>query len=134
MNYTLRHATKEVIPYLEGHIKTALSKCPEYLYEDVVKDIEEGEAYLFSVDDGEEAVGAILVREEHWPQKSYLLIHLVGGKQLEEWIYIVEEFEELAKQGGFDGVISYCRPGWKKLLPDWRSDRVILIKDFGEAA
>ena len=137
MTHVIRNIKPEgladMLPLISPFIDKALEKAPEYTFEDIIKDVLNNEAFIFSIDNGDEVVGVAVTRYEIHPQKKYLQIHLLGGKDMTEWVSELRaKMKEFAILLGFDGVVIYGRPGWKKIFPDLRCERIILIDEIGE--
>lgn len=121
----------EAIPFLNR----ALEYAPEYLLFDIIEDFRDEECFIFTVDDGQKAVGALVARVEEHPQKSYLQIHLLGGDNMDDWIEDLRgRMRELAVGLKLDGVALYGRPGWTKIFPTLRVERIIMIDEIKEAS
>lgn len=137
MKYTICYARPEdlhnVLPDVKGYLVKALKGCDEYLWGDIVNSLILGESMLFTIDNGSSFVGATVVSHEIHPRKKYLVVHLLGGEKMAEWVDMVrKELKGLAKGLGYDGLSLMGRKGWSKIFPDLKNERVVLIDPIGE--
>lgn len=51
-----------------------------------------------------------------------------GGERLAEWKHLREEIEQYAKREGCNRVLIEGRPGWARVLPDYKTVSVALEK------
>lgn len=118
---------KVIIDYL---IKV-IDKAPEVTLKTVLEEIQKGHSQLWLVYRDEEILGAIVTKHVSYPVKERLLIHLCGGKDIREWVSLyLETVEDWAKEKGLDGVEIFGRKGWTKLIPDYSSDIIYMVKEF----
>lgn len=121
------------MPLLQDYIEPVLEKEGLYSLEDIIKDLIREDAWLFIADNGDELVGAAIVRLESYPQKKYVLLHVLGGDYGKEWApVLVEKLRALAKQLNMDGVIMYGRKGWTKIFPDAKQESIVLTMPAGD--
>jgi hypothetical protein len=114
----------KLLPYLEkAHTYT-----PEYTLVDTLDSINRGTSDLYAIVKEGEAVGVFITKIERHPQLTYLLIHMIGGDGLKDWISLVRsEMKNYATGMGFDGVVIHGRPGWKKIFPNEKVERITMI-------
>ena len=136
MKHVVRLIRPDNLPAADESILPLLTKAhkhtPEYEVEDTIADVIREKAYLFTIDDTECIKGVAVVRAEEFPRKTYLLIQMLGGDDIFEW---VDEFRdrmrETAEHLEFDGVVLYGRQGWTKVFKDLQVERVMLIDKVG---
>lgn len=59
-------------------------------------------------------------------------IWLAGGKGVNNWLHFLPTIEEwAASQKCTAVVISETRPGWRRLLDGYRTERITLVKELG---
>ena len=52
------------------------------------------------------------------------------GYQARSWVHLLEKIEDWARQGGCSQVRIMGRKGWQKLLPSYRSTKIVLEKEL----
>ena len=115
---------------LKPFFELALTHAPEYSLSDVVRDILSGSSCLWIAESEGEYVGIVTTCINTYPQKQTMLIHLLGGKDVREWVGTISNIEAVASEMGCSSVEIHGRPAWKKLLPDYNTERIILTKDL----
>lgn len=61
----------------------------------------------------------------------YCNIWLTGGRSVNNWMYFLETIEEWAKEQGCDAMlIAKARTGWKRLLPQYKTKTIELMKEI----
>ena len=113
---------------VEHYLRKALTKAPEYSLSAVLKSIYDGMSVLWLIKEGEDVIGAFTVKVYEYPTSKILMLHLLGGDKIEEWLHLLSEVEDYGRDLGCDLVEMHGRYAWKKLLPDYTSDRIILNK------
>lgn len=113
---------------IEHYLRKALTKAPEYSLGDVLKSIYDGLSVLWLIREGDEVVGVFTVKVYEYPESKILMLHLLGGDKIEEWLHLLSEVEDYGRDLGCDTVEMHGRYAWKKLLPDYTSERIILKK------
>lgn len=60
---------------------------------------------------------------------KYCNVWLTGGKGVNNWVYYLDTIEEWAKSQGCDAMlIEKARPGWKRILPAYKTKTIQLVK------
>lgn len=59
------------------------------------------------------------------PQQTVLLILLVGGEDMADWLPLLDDLCRYGKENGADMAEICGRHGWRKWLPDWESQTVL---------
>lgn len=123
----------QVEPYIDKtieYINKALTQAPEVTFKWVNDNIMKGNSQLWLATHDKELVGIVVTNGVFYPTTSRLLIHLLGGVDIHNWVGTISEIEAWAKQQGLDGIEIQGRRGWLKLLPDYKCNRVLLTKEF----
>lgn len=61
----------------------------------------------------------------------YCNVWLTGGKGVNNWLYFLETIEAWAKEQGCDAMlIDRARNGWKRLLPEYQTKTISLVKEI----
>ena len=116
---------KQILPYLEK----VLVKAPEYNIEDILNNILTTTNQLWIAVVDKKIKGVVTTEVWNFPQISKLGIHLCGGEDIHEWCDIgMAQIEDYARELKIDEVEIHGRKGWSKLLPDYKTDRVIFNK------
>ena len=116
---------KQILPYLEK----VLIKAPEYNIEDILNNVVTNTNQLWIAVVDKKIKGIVTTEVWNFPQTSKLGIHLCGGEDIHEWVDIgISQLEDYARELKLNEVEIHGRRGWSKLLPDYRTDRVIFNK------
>jgi len=116
---------RQILPYLEK----VLVKAPEYNVEDILNNILTTTNQLWIATVDKKIKGIVTTRVAHFPNMSKLIIHLCGGEAIHEWVDVgIHQLEEYARELELDEVEIHGRKGWSKLLPDYKTDRVVFNK------
>jgi hypothetical protein len=100
---------------------------------------DEGQLLLPSLNDGlatlwvaiDGAVKMALVTELiDAPQGRECFLRLIGGHDRGEWLPFLANVIEWAKAQGCVALEGTMRPGWERVLPDWKKTAVVLRKDI----
>jgi hypothetical protein len=76
-------------------------------------------------------VAAVVVTEVHKTEwRKVCNIVACGGKGMKNWIHFLEKIEDYAKAEGCDVVQVIGRPGWERVLDDYKLRRIVLEKDL----
>lgn len=61
----------------------------------------------------------------------YCNLWLTGGTGINNWFYFLETIEAWAKEQGCDAMlIDRARSGWKRLLPEYKTKTISLVKEI----
>ena len=109
--------------------KTWITSALEYsggthTYKDVVDGVLTGRYQLWP---GER--GCCVTEIVRYPQRKVLHIFLAGG-ELQEILSMELAVSEFGKMHGCDRMTLAGRPGWKKALPEWRQDFIVMGRDL----
>ncbi len=112
-------------PVILKWLRKALAKVPENDLTSVLHSVYEGNTLLWLTHNGDEIVGVTTTKVLDHPNARHLLIELLGGKDIKEWVHLIAEIEQWGKDLGCVKCEIHGRPAWKKLLPEYRSDIII---------
>lgn len=63
--------------------------------------------------------------------RKYCNVWLTGGRGVNNWLWYLDTIEEWAKSQGCDAMlIEKARPGWKRLLPAYKTKTIQLVKEI----
>lgn len=103
-----------------------------YALEDVLAALLARDMQLWiAVDSRSMAIAAVCVTEiVNYPQEKRCGLVFCAGRSVERWIRHLDEIEAWAREQECDALELQGRPGWERLLPDWRKTHVLLSKRF----
>ncbi len=107
------------------HVRPILAKVEKhnqggYTLDEVKEDLTEGRSLLICVKDGEEFLACITCQDEPHPTKRVLHMPIVCGTRMREWLDLCHEtIPRLAKERGYDMLITKGRRGWTKVLKNY---------------
>jgi len=118
-----------VWPLVERMIEDALDYGTSRLSgDDVYEFLCDGTMQLWTAWD-EEGIKAFCLTEVcESPRAKWLSIFACAGENYERWVEYLSEIEAWARELNCDFVEMYARPGWKKVLTDYRTRHVQLEK------
>ena len=121
----------EMYESIEPYIEKALTKAPELNTAKVLQDILSGYSHLWIArDDNREPTGIVTTSVKQYPECRVMLIHLLGGKDIDMWVHNISKIEDSARDYQCKSVEIQGRPAWKKLLPDYSVPRILLTKEL----
>ena len=99
--------------------------------EQVLADLLARKAQLW-IASGERGIYAACVTElVQRGERFYCNIWLTGGNGVNNWVHFLDTVEEWAKDQGCSAMlIDRARPGWKRLLKDYRTQTLTLTKEL----
>lgn len=63
--------------------------------------------------------------------KLYCNLWLTGGRGINNWFHFLQTIEQWAKEQGCDAMlIDRARVGWKRLLPNYKTKTITLVKEL----
>jgi len=116
---------------IKKYLHKVLVKATEVTEESVMENIFKGNSQLWLVKcNEEEVVGIVVTNPVTYPTTKRLLIHLLGGTEIQKWVHNISTIEDWAKSKGLEGIEIRGRKGWLKLLPDYSCKTVLMIKEL----
>jgi len=116
---------------IKKYLHKVLVKATEVTEESVMENIFKGNSQLWLVKcNEEEVVGIVVTNSVTYPTTKRLLIHLLGGTEIQKWVHNISTIEDWAKSKGLEGIEIRGRKGWLKLLPDYSCKTVLMIKEL----
>ena len=107
-------------PYLRQAHRRGHSDSPERLLERLYA--EECDLWVVSVDCEVAAAAVTGIRGDT------VSIESCGGRKMSDWVYLLAEFESLAKANGKTQIEIKGRKGWSRVLPGYHVQSVVLGK------
>lgn len=97
--------------------------------DDILEQLTKGTRLLWlAVDKDHRILSAMMT--QLFPMRSGMLCKMMecGGERLREWKHLRTQIEEYAKREGCDRVLVEGRPGWSRILDDYKTVSVTLEK------
>jgi hypothetical protein len=98
--------------------------------EDVLNFLATGQWRLWVALENGIVVAAMTVEFFYYPRDKVCRVVTMGGERMKEWLTsdTIKNFEEWVKNEGCSYIDVYGRRGWKKVLPGYEEDCVLLRK------
>jgi hypothetical protein len=109
-------------------IKAAMEKGRLSSYADVEHSVRNGAALLWIAWNGEKIKAAAVTELGQANGEKFCMIVACGGSDRGQWVHLLAGLEAYGKAEGCAAMRIYGRCGWLKLLPDYRTTRVLLEK------
>jgi phage tail sheath gpL-like len=106
----------------------AIERAGEYDEAEVLRQIEAAEAQLWLVTEGVKIHAAVVTSIAVHSSGRVCLIWLIGGNDAAAWIDGIETIERAAADAGCVAMEISGRPGWQKMLPEYRRTAIVLRK------
>lgn len=108
-------------------ILPALARSRDFTEMDVIEALANAEANLWIGED--DAVRCAVVTRVHNTARGRVCeIWLMGGRDRSLWLHFIDEIEGMARANGCVAMEIVGRPGWERVLPDYRRSAVIIEK------
>jgi hypothetical protein len=118
----------EFWPHVAPLIKAAMEKGRLSDYADVEHSVRNGSALLWIAWDGERIKAAAVTELGKANGEKFCTIVACGGSDRGQWLHLLAGLEAYGKAEGCAAMRIYGRRGWLKLLPEYRTTRVLLEK------
>ena len=118
----------EFWPHVASLIKAAMEKGRLSSYAEVEHAVRNGNALLWLAWNGEKIKAAAVTELGHANGETFCTIVACGGHDRSHWLPLIAGLEAYGKGQGCAAMRIYGRRGWRKLLPDYRTTRVLLEK------
>ena len=97
---------------------------------DIKKFLHSGDMQLWVV--GKDNIEAVVLTEVHqFPRMKTVRLIMTVGRDRTRWVHHLREIEDWARQQGCAVIEALARPGWEKVLRDYRKTHVMLEKELG---
>ena len=117
---------REIWPLVADRIRSAVLRTDLSHTADVEYDVLEGNGLLWLATNGtaiEAAAATLLVKTD---RHLVCIITALGGENMRHWLPLLEQIEAWAKAEGAALVRIFGRPGWVRMLKDYRVKNVVL--------
>jgi hypothetical protein len=118
----------EFWPHVAPLIKAAMEKGRLADYADVEQSVRNGSALLWIAWNGEKIKAAAVTELGIANGEKFCTIVACGGHDRRQWLHLLAGLEAYGKAEGCAAIRIYGRRGWLKLLPEYRTTRVLLEK------
>lgn len=117
-----------VWPKASHWIKAALERGDMGTFSSVETDVLAGRALLWLVWNDPHLEGAAITQIEKTESSKVCTIVACGGDAMRSWVHLIADLEGYARQQGCTVSRIAGRFGWQRILPDYRTAKVILEK------
>lgn len=99
--------------------------------ETLVQEVAAGKQHVWTVWDGEE-IRALVGAEVGFAPTGLKLctINFAAGRDSHEWLHLLDEIEDWAREIGCQKMEMWARKGWARKLPAYRLTHVLLEKEL----
>jgi hypothetical protein len=118
----------EFWPHVASLIRAAMEKGRLSSYAEVEHAVRNGHALLWLAWNGETVKAAAATELTRANGETFCTIVACGGHDRSQWLHLIEGLEAYGKTQGCAAMRIYGRRGWLKLLPEYRTTRVLLEK------
>jgi hypothetical protein len=117
---------RDVWPLVADRIRSAVLRTDLSHTADIKRDLFEGDGLLWVIHDGaaiEAAAATLLVKTD---RHLVCIITAIGGGNMRRWLPLLDQVEAWAKAEGAALVRIVGRPGWVRVLKNYRVKNVVL--------
>lgn len=107
-------------------IADALKETGCFTEQDAFRQIMDGKWILWIARSSLGVEAVCIGQIEQFPRDRHLYIRVCTGKNPERWLHLLEHIERYAKGCACTKIAAFARPGWKKLLTNYRASHVYL--------
>ena len=120
----------EFWPHVASLIKAAMEKGRLSSFADVEHAVRNGNALLWLAWNGETVKAAAVTELAVANGEKFCTIVACGGHDRSQWLPLLAGLETYGRAQGCAAMRIYGRRGWLKLLPEYRTTRVLLEKEL----
>ena len=121
---------REFWPHVASLIKAAMEKGRLSSFTDVEHSVRDGRALLWLAWNGEKIKAAAVTELSQANGETFCTIVACGGHDRSQWLPLIAGLEAYGRTQGCAAMGIYGRRGWRKLLPQYRTTRVLLEKEL----
>ena len=117
-------------PAVEPFIDDAMKRGRRYRADDIFDSLAKRQMQLWAAElDG--AVKAVAVTDiVDYPLARCARVFACTGEDRNRWLGHLATIEAWAREAGCVRIESWARPGWERILKDWKKTHVLLEKDL----
>lgn len=112
------------------HIHAAMSRNGRFEPAHIRQMCMDGKMQLWTVYDGDELKATCVTEILQYPTMKVLSIIVLTGEDREAWLRHAEYLKQYGRQWGCQRVEAWARPGWSRVLKDWRHTHSLLEIDL----
>jgi hypothetical protein len=116
-------------PIVRQMLAPSVERDPCESLDDVIADIESGQAIAWLISDGASVRGVVVTQILEGSKAKQLFIRHVAGEGVADWLHFLETIETWARSIGCQTIELIGREGWERLL-GWNRQAVLLRKDL----
>ena len=120
----------EFWPHVASLIRAAMEKGRLSSFTDVEHSVRTGNALLWLAWNGENIKAAAVTELSQANGERFCTIVACGGHDRSQWLPMIAGLEAYGRTQGCAAMRIYGRRGWRKLLPEYRTTRVLLEKEL----
>jgi len=115
-------------PHVEGFLRAAVERCGDWTLPSLRGCLDRTEMLLWVLWDGDAIRAAAVTQVSIVPRGKICSIVVAGGREVGDFPAAIEAIEAYARQMGCVAMRIEGREGWRRALPDYRLDWVVLEK------
>ena len=125
----------EDIPYIWDKVAPLLERTKEHSEgeletDDFLEPLTHGDMQLWIATEDSKMHSVMVTQIVPYPQKKILRVISIAGSDFKRLYEFNDMIESFATNAGCTGMELWGRKGWKKLLPDWESNYIVITKDL----
>ena len=125
----------EDIAYIWDQVAPLLDRVREHTEgeletDDYLGELSDGNMQLWIATENNGLHSIMVTQIAVYPQKKVLKIISMAGSEFSRLYEFNDMVESFAIKTGCSGMELWGRKGWKKLLPDWKSDYIVFTKEL----
>jgi hypothetical protein len=114
---------------VEDDIAQALRRSGHYTADEIFDDLLTSQCDLWLADHARDGILGIMVTYiVQLPLKKICRIFLCVGSERQRWIHHLSSVEDWAKAKGCKTVVAVVRPGWERIMDDYKKTHVTMEK------
>tara|TARA_R110002012_G_C11522128_1_gene599564 strand:+ start:416 stop:823 length:408 start_codon:yes stop_codon:yes gene_type:complete len=117
-------------PAVREIISDALERSGRHTPEEILSDLRSGEAQLWLAWADDAILGVCVTYIMESERKKVCRLWLCTGHDRKRWVHHVKTIEEWAQSVGCHAMDAVVRPGWEKVLRDYKKTHVILEREL----
>ena len=125
----------EDVPYIWDQVAPLLDRVREHTEgeletDDYLNELSDGNMQLWIATEESGLQSIMVTQVAAYPQKKVHKIISMAGSDFPKLYEFNDMVESFAIKTGCSGMELWGRKGWKKLLPDWKSDYIVFTKEL----
>ena len=120
------HLKRAIWPLVADRIRASALRTDLSHTADIERDLFEGAGVLWIARDGNKIEAAAVTLLVHTDQHLVCMITALGGENMRHWIPLLDQLENWARAEGAALVRIFGRPGWVRMLQNYRVKNVVL--------